>query len=320
MLSLTITHGGRTFDVSQRFSSLTWSGDKNAAARSINVSLLPDTACELGDHAVLSSGGNVLLDGFVTEISQKTGLGSMLEVGIHDRGLQLNRNEGVYKFQNATPADIVKKVCADFSVEVGNLPATGDFRLTRNFVDVALFKIIATAYSKASVATGKHYHIGFVGTKLTVKELGQRASTPLLRPGSNLISASSARSIEKLVNRVVIVDKDGNTLSTKEDAASQRSYGLSQNVLKDSDNAQQEAAKLLEDRAAPEYKISVDGLGDVRYISGETAAVQDRATGLWGIFAIDSDSHTWDGTGYKCSLTLTLKNVMEEVDAGSDPK
>lgn len=313
------TDKGRV-DLSRLFSSLKWSGDKNAAARSLSLSIRKDAEVELGDRVVFSRDGAVLLDGFISTIGEKTGLGAMKDVEVHDGGLQLNRNEGVYKFQNAAPAEIARKICGDFGVEVGDLPDTGDFRLTRNFVGVSLYKIIATAYSKAMAATGKRYHIRFVGRKLTVKELQRSPTTPLLRPGSNLISASASRSIEKLVNRVVIVDKDGNVLSTHEDAESQGSYGLSQSVLKDSDNAPKEAAQLLQEQAKPEYKISVEGLGDIRFLSGETAAVQDKATGLWGVFAIDGDSHVWEGSIYKCSLTLTLQNVMEEVDAGTEPK
>lgn len=320
MLEIIAYTGKGRVDLSRLFSSLKWSGDKNAAARSLNISILPEAEVELGDRVAFSSDGEVLLDGFISSISEKTGLGSLKDVEVHDRGLQLNRNQGVYKFQNATPAEIVRTVCGDFGVEIGELPDTGDFRLTRNFVGVSLYKIIATAYSKAMAETGVHYHIRFVGRQLTVKALARRPTTPLLTPGSNLISASASRSIEKLVNRVVIVDKDGNVLTSRDDTGSQTSYGLSQSVMKDSDNAQKEAAQLLREQATPEYKISVEGLGDTRFTSGETVAVQDRATGLWGVFAIDGDSHVWEGGTYKCSLTLTMQNVMEEVDAGTDVK
>lgn len=307
-------------DLSRVFSSAKWSGDKNACARSLSLTVLPDADIQLGDHVVFSNEEKVLLDGFVCEISESTGLGSVKTVEVRDRGLQLNKNEAVYKFTSATPAEIVKKVASDFGFKVGVLPDTGSFRLTRNFVDVALYKIIATAYSKASSATGKHYCIRFEGDSLCVRELKRSASTPLLRPGSNLISASATRSITDLVNRVIITDKNGAELSRKEDAQSQKDFGLRQAVIKDSDNAAAEAAKMLEDNASPAYKINVDGLGDVRFVSGETVAVQDKASGLWGIFAIDSDSHTWQSGIYQVSLTLTLKNIMETVDAGSDPK
>lgn len=325
MMELIVSSSRGTLDLSRLFVSAQWAGSKKSCARTLVVTLpasygdphLPKMDVQLGDHAVFRENGSVLLDGFVSQISETTGMGTR-SVTIHDRGLQLNRNQAAYKFLNAAPEEIVRRVARDFGIAVGDLPGTGNFRLSRNFVGVSLYKIIATAYSKASSSTGVQYSIRFVGDKLCVRELQRRATTPLLRPGSNLISASATRDIENLVNRVVILDKTGAELKRLEDSESQSGFGLSQATLKDSDNARAEAQKMLSEGKDPRYQISVEGLGDTRFVSGETAAVQDKATGLWGIFAIDADTHTWQAGRYTVKLTLTLKNRMETVDAGSE--
>ncbi len=325
MMELIVSSSRGALDLSRLFVSASWAGSKKSCARTLTVALpvnpgdkhLPLLDVQLGDHAVFREDGKILLDGFVTKVSDTTGMGTR-SVTIHDRGLHLNRNQASYKFLSATPEEIVRRVAADFGIKVGTLPDTGSFRLSRNFVGVTLYKIIATAYTKAAADTGVQYSIRFTGDELCVYTLQRRATTPLLTPGSNLISASATRDIENLVNRVVIVDKDGAELDRVEDVGSQGSYGLSQKVLKDSDNARSEALETLSDGKTPKYQISVDGLGDTRFISGETAAVQDKSTGLWGIFAIDADTHSWEAGRYTSKLTLTLKNLMDEADAGSE--
>lgn len=62
----------------------------------------------------------------------------------------------------------------------------------------------------------------------------QDANTLVIRPGSNLMDATTTESIEKLVNRVRIVGSDYQLIDTKEDTASVEKYGVMQRVLQQS--------------------------------------------------------------------------------------
>lgn len=325
MTILLMTAAG-TVDLSKIYLSLSTSGSKSSCARQATVKLpasgsdpyLPriDVAC--GDRMVIRDGERTILDGFVVSVATGSDIAAGKTVKIYDRGLQLNNNDGSYAFKNATPEAIARKLCAEFGVEVGSLPDTGSFKLTRNFVGVSLYKIIATAYTMAAGSTGKQYMLRFEGEKFCVRVLERSDETLYLKPGSNLLSATSTISMEKMVNQVLIVDKNGNKLSTKDDAASQAQYGVWRSVVKQSDNAAATAAETLRDYAEPTYTINVEGLGDWRCIAGSCVGVQERQSGLWGVFAIESDTHTIASGYHTMKLMLTLRNLMSEVEAGSE--
>lgn len=83
----------------------------------------------------------------------------------------------------------------------------------------------------------------------------------------------------------------------------------------DVEASKKEAKKTLKER---ERSASLDGYGDPTCITGYGVTVTDNATGLTGLFYIDTDSHTWSNGEYRISLNLNYKNLMNEVNAGED--
>ena len=325
-MEILLINSAGTTDLSRMYQSMTVSGSKSSCARTASFAIpateadpyLPKVQAEPGDRVILRDGDETILDGFIASLAVGSDVGVGKTFKVYDRGLQMNNNSAAYSFRNASPAEITRKVCADFGIEVGALADAGSYRLTRNCIGVSLYQIIATAYTMAAGSTGKQYQLRFEADKLCVRVLEQRDETLYLTPGSNLLSATSSISLEKLVNRVAIVDKSGNQISVKDDAESQKKYGVWTKTLQQSDSAAESAEKTLRDQAQPEYSITVQGLGDWRCISGECIGVQDRGSGLWGIFAIENDTHTVQNGFHMMKLTLTLKNLMAEVKAGSD--
>ncbi|MBR2080322.1 MAG: hypothetical protein IKM36_04150 [Oscillospiraceae bacterium] len=325
-MELLLMNASGTRDLSRFYQSMTVSGSKSSCARSVSFTIpatgadpyLPHVQADPGDRLLVREGERTILDGFLASVSVGSEIGTGKTIKAYDRGLQMNNNSAAYAFRNAAPAEIVRKVCEDFGIAVGDLADTGTYSLTRNFIGVSLYQILATAYTLASGSTGKQYHLRFEADKLCVRELAQRDETLYIRPGSNLLSATSSVSLEKLVNRVAIVDKSGNRISVKDNAESQQRYGVWTKTVQQSDTAAETADETLREFAEPQYSISVQGLGDWRCISGECVGVQDRESGLWGVFAIENDTHTLANGIHTMQLTLTLKNLMAEVKAGSD--
>lgn len=61
-----------------------------------------------------------------------------------------------------------------------------------------------------------------------------------------------------------------------------------------------------------EKKVTLDGInGDLSCIAGNGVEVYDKATGLNGVFWIDSDTHTWENGTHIMSLELNFKNIMD---------
>ena len=96
-------------------------------------------------------------------------------------------------------------------------------------------------------------------------------------------------------------------------------YGLMQRHItqRDGEDAAAEAKSILEDNTQEET-VTVTALGDFSVISGDTVVVRQEDTKLQGIFWVDADVHTFADGLHKIQLTLNLKNVGYEADAGSN--
>ena len=96
-------------------------------------------------------------------------------------------------------------------------------------------------------------------------------------------------------------------------------YGTMERHLQQSEpgDAYAEAEALLADNGFSQ-NVTVEVLGDVRLITGETVMVEEEHTGLTGLFWIDADTHTWQRDQYTCKLTLNCRNVMTQASAGSE--
>lgn len=128
----------------------------------------------------------------------------------------------------------------------------------------------------------------------------------------NLIEATYKSTLQKLVNRVLITDKNNNVIKTVEDAASIQKYGLVQRVLKqnDGEDATTQAKKML---VTVESSATVSGVpNDFRAVSGYSIIVQETDTGLYGQFYIESDTHTFSCGKAQMDLTLAFENLMDE--------
>ena len=127
-----------------------------------------------------------------------------------------------------------------------------------------------------------------------------------------MIEATYKSTLQKLVNRVLITDKNNNVIKTVEDAASIQKYGLVQRVLKqnDGEDATTQAKKML---VTVESSATVSGVpNDFRAVSGYSIIVQETDTGLYGQFYIESDTHTFSCGKAQMDLTLAFENLMDE--------
>jgi hypothetical protein len=323
-MRLIISTGSGITDVTQLVSTLDWSGDSKQVARTVQAEILashtdsnvPVCDCPLGSGVTLMEDGKTLFSGWI-ETRERTSDGSSITITAIDRGIYLKRNEGVYKFVSTTAEAATARVCADFGISVGSLAATG-IKLTRNFIGVDLYNIIETMYTLASQQNGKVYQQRFEGDKLCVRERVSADGTLILEGGHNLMDASVSESVDGLVNIVNIYDSSDKLIKTVKDDALVTAFGKMQSYLKKSDNedAEKKAAKVLRDNGV-DRKITVDSLGDVRCLTGNSIIVRETSTGLSGLFWIDEDTHSWKLGQYYNKLVLNYRNLMDETESGS---
>ena len=326
MIKILITSSDTTVDVTQLVQTITWSGDYQQCARTLEFGIIstptdknvPSVTCELGNGVVFMQGDQTLFTGYIFNRQKDTG-SSVINITCYDKGIYLKRNEATYKFSNITPEAIANRICSDFNIDVGDI-ATTDIKISRNFIGVGLYKIIQTAYTLASESNEKKYIIRFDGTALNVIEKAVTDETLIIEGGSNLMNASTTESIENMINQVAIYNNNDVLVSTQKDADAIKLYGLLQSYLSQSDNedATKKAQKLIDDNGVSQ-KITINNLGNIANITGGTVVVREPYTGLYGLFYIDSDVHTWKNGQYYNKLIIDFKNIMDEQAAGALP-
>ena len=326
MLSLLVTSDGGTVEAAGLAGSITWSGDYKQCARALKFTLaasaapqgLPDVPVPPGAAVAFSDGGRLLFDGFVVSRQKNTGQ-NFVTVTCYDRGFYLAHNQAVKQYTNQTPESITRGLCGEFGIKVGKVAAAG-VPVTRNFIGVSLYQIIQTAYTLAARENGKAYQLRFSGRELDVLEIDKNDETLVIEPGVNLQSAAMSDSIEGTVTRAAVYDKNNRLVQTIDNAELLLLYGVIQRIVKQADgkDAGAEARKLLADNGLKQT-MTVECLGNLQNITGNTVAVYEPYTGIYGLFWITSDVHTWKNGQYYNRLTLSVKRLMDEVEAGSLP-
>jgi hypothetical protein len=314
------------YDVTQLVRTVTWSGDYKQCARTLTLGLLssptdrniPVVPCEVGMPVVLAIGARVLFEGYIFS-RQKSTAGSVIDITCFDRGIYLKRSEAVYKFVNMTPEAIVGEICRDFNIPMGNIASTG-VKISRNFISVSLYRIMQTAYTLAAETTGEKYQMRFEGKNLSVIKKGVSDETLIIQGGSNLMSATTSESIENMVNQVNIYNSADELIGSYSDPGMIAMYGLFQSYIKQPDDkdATAKAKKMLTDNSITQ-KLTVECLGNLANVTGNAVVVREPYTGLYGLFYIDSDTHTWKNGQYYNKLVVNFNKIMDEQEAGNLP-
>ena len=325
-MRLLLTRGGVTHDVTRLFLTCLWSGDKSAISRQMTASLYcPQTrglpVPQLGDGWTLEEGGDILFAGTVLRRSQKSD-SDTVELTAYDRGYWLAQNDATYRFAGASPETVTRTVCADLGVPVAGLPAASA-SIRRKYAAVRASALLTNVWSLASEATGDSYSLRYTPSGLLVERRAVSPDAPALADEYNIIDAVTTENAASVVDRVVIYDKNGNRLRTREDSGAQALYGVMARHVTQADGkaaeANDKADALLRDNAM-QQSVTVNVLGDVSLVSGRTVTVRNRTPGLTGVFWIDGDQHEWKNGQHFTKLTLNVKNVMASATAGSDLK
>lgn len=309
-----------TTDITQAVSSVSWGGSVSQAARTAEIAVINapndknvknlklDIAA--GHTIKLYEGGKVI---FVGEVITKESTSETGTVTYYCTDLlnHLLKSTDVYNFADTTAEKITKKVCADFEIDTGTIVAT-NAPIKKMIIDgSSIYDIIMQAYTKAAKQTGKKYICRMNGTKLTVKVKGTVVSNFVLAEEYNTTNTRYEETIDNMVNIVKIYDDAGKQIGEVKKDKWVNKYGIYQQIYKKEKgiNADTAAKNMLQ---GVEKKVTLDGInGDLVCIAGNGVEVYDKATGLNGVFWIDSDTHTWENGTHIMNLELNFKNIMD---------
>lgn len=291
-------------DITNLCVNATWSGDIDERSRSLNFTylynpkiLMPLVKVEIGDSINFFDNKNRLLYvGVVTEVASSLS-GSDVSVTSRDVLWYLGKNKvaGVY---TGSAEAITRKILDEFSIPVGNLESTSVDKTIISTGDKTIYKAISEAY-------GEEYYIVAVGEKVEVRKKGSEV-VAVISGKANLIDASYKKSMEDMINRVIVLNDDnGKVFETS--AEENLKYGILQEVIKaekDKDVAISAKEKLVGIKDAS----NITAMGNFDVISGKAVIIQDTSNGFTGKFLVTGDSHSIGGGEHTMALTVEVLN------------
>lgn len=314
-------------DITETVTSVAWSGSVSQAARTAEIAVInaPNDAniaalklnIGAGDAIELRENETVIFFGEV-QSAKKTSETGTITYTCYDLLNHLLKSTGVYNFSDTTAERITKKVCADLEIKTGSIAET-KAPIKKMILDGDTFyDIIMKAYTKASEQTGKKYICRMYGAELSVEEKGNVVKNFILAEEYNITNAAYEETIENMVNVVKIYDDKGAQVDEVREEGLIAEYGIYQQIYKKESgiNAQTAAKGMLN---GLEKHVTLDGInGDLQCIAGNGVIVYDGATGLNGLFWVDSDTHTWENGTHVMSLELNFKNIMDSKEYAKD--
>ena len=315
---------GEKLDITNLLINVTWSGDYKSCARKLEFSLIsspmdkniPKVDIPLMSIISFYEDDSELFRGFVYE-REKSSDNSMSFL-CYDYAAKLNDIKVSYNIKNETASSIYNKALSEYGLSKGDIVGAST-PIKKVFLGVTIYDMVMTAYTEEAKKTGKKYMVYSKGDKFCSMEKGNVKLKLSFEEGKNILSSNFKESVSGMVNKVLIVDENGNKVSEVKNDEWLKTYGLFQEVYKKEENkdTNSEAKAMLNGIT---QSCSLSGFGDTTCITGCGVQVKDTHTGLIGLFYIDSDSHSWSGGSYTIDLELNFKNIMNEVEAGQDEK
>lgn len=315
---------GEKLDITNLLINVTWSGDYKSCARKLEFSLISspmDKNIPKVDIPIMSiisfyEDDNELFRGFVYEREKSSD--NAMSFLCYDYCAKLNDIKVSKNIKNQTASTIYNNFLTEYGLNKGDI-IQANTGVTKVFLGVTAYDMIMTAYTEEAKNTGKKYMLYSRGNKFYASEKGIVKLKLSFEEGKNILSSSFKESVSNMVNKVLIVDENGNKVSEVKNEEWHKTYGLFQDVYKQQEgkDSNAEAKAMLKDI---EQTCSLTGFGDTTCITGYGVQVKDTHTGLVGLFYIDSDTHTWEGGNYTIDLELNFKNIMNEVSVGEDEK
>lgn len=304
----------------KKFERITWKGGINGTSRTLEVKYLDDNAiAKLGDKVEFYVDEDKLFTGKVFSV-EVSGQSKIKTFSCFDNSIYLNKNYFVKNFNKKKPSQILKEICGELKLEVGNVPKD-IVDCTYPAVNRSGYQIILNAYTIQHRKDKKIYSIVSNDGKIEVIEQGAMADV-LLHSEQDIKSSKYGEDIEKMVNQIVIykTEKEKQQIVDKvENKEDKEKYGLFQKVMqydKDRDNINN-AKEMLK---SVEKTGNITCLGNILIQSGYSIGIHEPHTNLVGSFLVKNDTHIWENDMYYCDVELAFENVMDKTEFEDKPK
>lgn len=239
----------------------------------------------------------------------------------YDASIYLNKNKFVKNFYNKTPSEIVKEICGELGLKVGNLPQD-TVKCTFPSINRSGYDILLIAYTIQHNKDKKIYSVICNGENIEV--LDEEIYTDVVLDSKNDIRESKYfESIKNMINQIVIYKTEKNNPQIIEKVANEMDkskYGIFQEVLHYNEDMNNilNARDMLKGK---EQKASIRVNGNIELQSGYSIGVYEPHNKLFGKFYIEADKHIWTADGdYETIIDLGFERTMDKVQFEKDKK
>ena len=219
---------------------------------------------------------------------------------------------------NTYPA-IARSICQEMGIKVGNLAETG-IKVSFIAQDKTGYQIIMMAYTESSAqinASKKEsdpdvvFHPVMDGDKLDVIKKGTLIENFEANQYSNIMNSRYKESIEKVVNKIMLTDQQGNVTGYQSKDDSIKKYSMVQAVYK------QNPKKAMKDQLTkifhgPDRTGILEMLGDYRAKASYSIKISDILPEMTGQFWIKSDTHSFENGIHTMKLEIEFENLMNK--------
>ena len=325
MIKLYSLYNGSVTDITNVIKSISSTGDKAQAARKLSITLAypiwdrgqPRTQISPGTKVWLLLDGKEIFRGVAWD-REINSTSEELPFVAYDYLIYLTKSKVTYNFVNTTPEDAARKICSELGIEAGDIASTG-IKVNRLMAQKTGYEAIMEMYTQASKINGKQYIPVMDGIKLSVIEKGKVVADYTLisrldGKGNNMLSTSYRDTMDGMINKVKIYDKD-NVYSEEVSNDSQiNDYGLLQdNYTKEADKDSNVVANGM--LTGIQQDVTIPALGNWNCRTGYAVNTEIFYVDILqnAVMFIDGDTHTWEpGTGkYTMSLNLSFGNEMD---------
>lgn len=318
MIGFTIIQSGKTLDISELVSEVSWSGRKGAAGRQLTATLLdaPEfdrSAIDVykGCQCIVTWKGSELLRGLV--IDQGRGKSKKLQITVRDNLIYFANNDDTFNYKDKTAKQIFIDVCSRFQISYDKAVDTSYVIPSLAKETGKLWDVVIEALSLTYKATGNRYYIASSKGKVNLLLRTESVQQWIIEEGTNLIDYDYSRSIESIVTRVKMISDNGSVVAEAVNSGLEKSLGIFQKVIQKDSNLnsgqlQEVVNNTLKLESSVKESLSVTGIGIPTAVAGAAIYLIIPDLGIKQSYYIDEDSHSFRGSYHEMRLTLNKTN------------
>lgn len=296
-------------DITRLIEKITWSGDRNQVARKFNFTYvyprnkigIEKINIDVGDRITFNESGKLRFDGVVIKQSRAES-GITISIDAVDYAWYTSKIK-VYGTYTGTPQAITTQICSEYGIAAGHITGSSFETQIISTGDKSIYQVITTAYKDVHYNTA---YINMTGKTLNVDAMGKDV-IKTITGNNSAIDANYTSSIENMVNKVIIIDKDSNYIG--ETSTADLKYGLMQECYKaqEDEDYYAEAGKLFK---SIENTGNITCTGDYDCVTGKAVYIKKVSSNITGKFTIIADSHSISDAEHTMTLSLGFNEVV----------